>query len=212
MLKRHVLAVALAAAFAAGTVPPGVVRAAPPATLSPEDQALVDKAAAYLDSLGEAKGTFVQTDGRGNVSRGEIYLDRPGKARLEYKAPSSLLIVADGKKVAVYNPRLQTFNSYPLGSTPLSLFLQKNVRLDQKVVVSNVQRFPGGFRLTATDGRHQTLGQITLDFWDAPMTLKQWSIVDAQRARTVVQINDLHATSGLDPSLFELKAPRPPVG
>lgn len=204
MLRRQFLAAAILAAFAATPV-----AAAP---LSPDDQALVDKAAAYLDGLNQAKGTFVQTDGRGNVSRGDIYLNRPGKARFEYQSPATLLVVADGRRVAVYDRRLNTFNSYPLGATPLSLFLQKHVRLDQKVQVTDVERFPGGFRLTARDGRRQTRGQITLDFWDMPMALKQWSIVDAQGMRTVVQINDLHPTSGLDPSLFEIRDPRAATG
>ena len=214
MLKRHVIAAALAVA-AAGAAAPALVRAAPPpapAPLAPDDKALVDRAAAYLDGLTQAKAEFVQTDARGNVSRGELYLNRPGKARFEYQPPASRIVVANGRTVTIYDPRLQTFDSYPQSSTPLALFLQKEVRLDGKVFVSKVERIPGGFTLTARDARHPGRGEITLTFSDNPVTLKQWSIVDSQGARTTVQINDLRAVSGLDRSLFEIRGPNAEIG
>lgn len=215
MSRSYPVIAAVLAAFALAAWGAGAVRAAPapsPTPLSADDQALVDKAAAYLDGLGEAKGQFVQTDARGNVSHGELYLQRPGKARFDYAAPASLLVIADGQMVFVIDGRLQTVNRYLQGSTPLALFLQRHVRLDQKVVVSKVERVPGGFRLTAHDGRHQARGQITLTFWDNPMMLKQWSIVDAEGARTTVDITDLQPASGLDPRLFRAPKETTPYG
>ncbi len=186
---------------------------APPPPLSAEDKALVDKAAAYLDGLGEMKGRFLQTDSRGVVTQGDLYLSRPGKARFDYQNPASLLVVADGHSVLVYDRRLKTFDRYPLGATPLGLFLQKHVRLDQKVVVSRVDRFAGGFALTARDGKHETQGTVTLSFTNAPFALTEWSILDAQGARTTVRLSQLEPTSGLDPALFVLRNPnRAPAG
>jgi outer membrane lipoprotein-sorting protein len=186
-------------ALAAGDVPP------PP--LSDEDRALVDKAAAYLDGLGQVKGRFVQTDPRGTMSQGVLYLNRPGKARFEYEGPAQRLVVSDGHTVVVFDGRLKTFNRYPLGSTPLALFLQRHVRLDQKVVVDRVEHAPGGFQIVAHDGRHESQGHITLSFSDGPTELKEWSIVDARGARTDVRLSDLQPASGLDPALFQLQNP-----
>jgi outer membrane lipoprotein-sorting protein len=210
MLQRLPFAVAFAAAAlmtcaasAAPDQPAAPVSAGvaqPP--LSPEDKALVDRAAAYLDGLGEMHGHFVQTDARGAVSQGELFLDRPGKARFDYQNPASLLVVSDGHGVYVLDRRLKTFDRYPLGATPLALFLQKHVRLDQKVVVTRVERFAGGFSLTARDGKKEAQGQIELTFQDNPIALKQWSIRDAQGARTTVRLTDLEPASGLDPALF----------
>ena len=200
MRRRQFLACILLAAAA-----PAAALAAP---LSPDDQALVDRAAAYLDGLSEARGRFVQTDARGGVSEGELYLDRPGKSRFEYQNPATLLVVADGYTVMVLDRRLQTFNRYPLGSTPLGLFLQKHVRLD-RINITGVERFAGGFSITARGGRG-TPGQITLTFSDDPVALKQWSIIDAQGGHTTVRIADLQPTRGLDPALFKLRNPLRP--
>ena len=115
------------------------------ATLSADDKALVDKAVAYLQGLSEAKGRFSQTDARGATSGGELFLKRPGKARFAYDPPSGLLVVSDGGAVAVQDSRLKTFDSYPLGATPLSLFLAKTIRLDRGVEVTRVARAADGF-------------------------------------------------------------------
>ncbi len=202
MRRREFLAAALVAAIAG---PPAAL-AAP---LAPDGQALVERAAAYLDGLNQAHGRFVQTDPRGQTSEGELYLDRPGKARFEYQNPPTMLVIADGHTVMVYDRRLKTRNRYPLGSTPLALFLQKHVRLD-KIDITKVDRLEGGFSITARGGSNGVRGQITLSFSDNPIALRQWSIVDAQGGRTTVRINDLQPAHGLDPALFVQRDPTNP--
>ncbi len=102
----------------------------------------------------------------------------------------------------VIDRRLNTRTRYPLGSTPLALFLQKHVRLD-KVDITGVERSAGGFSVTARGGGGGMKGQITLSFSDQPLVLRQWSIVDAQGGRTTVRITDLQPAHGLDASLFD---------
>jgi outer membrane lipoprotein-sorting protein len=207
---RLTLAGALAAILFA---PVGAHAADAPAPLSPDDQAAVDQASAYLQSISQVKGRFVQTDARGGVSQGELYLARPGRARFAYDPPSNLLVVSDGRFVSVTDPRLKARPTrYPLGSTPLSLFLAKNVRLDRGVSVSRVIRAADGFSLTARDARHPTQGEVRLSFSTDPIRLREWRLTDRQGRVTRVQITALEPTSGLDPALFTLKdAPSPPA-
>jgi outer membrane lipoprotein-sorting protein len=196
---------------ACATLGASIAHAAPtPApAISAEDQAVVDKAVAYLQGLAEAKGHFVQSDGRGQTSQGELFLKRPGKARFAYAPPSGLTVVSDGGRVIVSDTRLNTFTAYPLGATPLSLFLAKTIRFDRGVQVTGVSRAADGFTITARDARKQTAGQISLTFRDAPLALVGWTVADAQRRVTRVQLVGLTPASGLDPELFYLKDPRP---
>lgn len=185
--------------------------AAAPPPLSPEDKTLVDQATSYLQNLGEVKGRFVQTDSRGAISRGELYLKRPGRARFAYDPPSGLLVVSDGAQVSVFDPRLRTFNHYPLKYTPLSLFLARQIRLDRGVAVSHVTHFSNGFGLTAHDARHEAQGQITLTFATDPMRLSDWTMTDARGQTTRVQITSLQPAADSDPALFVLRDPRGPA-
>ena len=204
--RRRLLALAVTAAALS---PLAASAAATAPALSAEDQALVDKAVAYLQGLAEARGHFVQTDGRGATSQGELFLKRPGKARFAYAPPSGLLVVSDGGRVIVSDSRLDTFTAYPLGATPLSLFLAKTIRLDRGVQVTRVSRAADGFSITARDGKKETAGQIVLTFTDSPISLTGWAVTDAQGRTTQVRITGLERVSGLDPSLFVLKNPHP---
>lgn len=188
---------------------PFAAPAAAQTTLAPADQALVDRAVAYLEGLSEAKGRFIQTDARGRLTTGQLFMKRPGKARFAYDPPSGLLVVSDGGRVNVLDKRLKTFDAYPLSATPLSLFLARNIRLDKGVRVTRVQRLRNGFSITARDGRKETAGEITLEFTDAPLALAGWTVTDAQGRPTRVQLQGLERASGLDRSLFVLKDPRP---
>lgn len=203
-LTRRTLSLALAAAAISA---PAFAQA----PLSPEDRALVAQASAYLQDLHEAKARFVQTDPRGRTTEGTVYLKRPGKARFEYDPPSGLVVVSDGFAVTVANSRLMTFDRYPLGATPLSLFLAKTIRLDQGVDITAVDRTSGGFVITARDGHHKNAGQLALSFAEDPLRLAGWAITDAQGGTTRVRLSDLQRTTGLDRALFVGKDPRPPA-
>jgi outer membrane lipoprotein-sorting protein len=204
-LTRRVLALGLVALPAASVTQGALAQGA----LSPQDKALVDKAVAYLQSLSEAKGRFVQTDPRGAVTQGDLYLKRPGKARFAYDAPAGLLVVSDGALVSIHNTRLKTFESYPLGATPLNLFLAKQIRLDRGVSITRVTRHADGFSITARDSKRPADGQITLTFTDKPLRLAGWTVTDPQGGATRIRLSNLQPTSGLANSLFVLKDPRP---
>jgi len=113
-----------------------------------------------------------------------------------------------GATVSVFDPRLRTFNHYPLKYTPLSLFLARQIRLDRGVAVSHVTHFSNGFGLTAKDAHHEAQGQITLTFATDPLRLTDWTMTDARGQTTRVQLAGLEPTAGADPALFEVRDPR----
>jgi outer membrane lipoprotein-sorting protein len=177
-------------------------------SLSGQDRALVDQASAYLEGLGQAKGRFVQTDPRGSQTRGDLYMQRPGKMRFAYDPPQGLLVVSDGYNVSVADSRLKTFEKYPLSATPLALLLARQVSLDKGVVIDQVNRSADGFSITAHDGRKRAEGRIRLVFSTAPLALKSWTVTDAQGQSTRIDISELKSVTGLSASLFQLKDPR----
>lgn len=171
-------------------------------SLPRREQEQVKRATAYLQQLTTAKGRFVQTNARGTATQGTLYLNRPGKARFEYDAPAQMLVVADGKSVWVSDRRLKTKpDRYPLGATPLGIFLSRRISLDDSVVVSRVQQTTGGFAITVRAASGAS-GSLTLDFADAPLVLRGWTVIDAKRNETRIQISELAATGPLAANLF----------
>ncbi|MBA4786867.1 MAG: outer membrane lipoprotein carrier protein LolA [Brevundimonas sp.] len=177
-------------------------------SLSAEDRAVVQRAQTYLQGLTSAQGTFVETGPGGQRREGRFYLQRPGKMRFEYTNPAGLLVVSDGYNVKRYDPRLNNFQQVPLGRTPLSTFLARNVRLDQGVRIDRVTRMQSGaFAITARDANRPNDGQVVLAFAGDPIRLHEWTISDAQGSRTRTQLTSLQPASGLAASLFQLRDP-----
>ena len=210
--RRRILATGLGFA-ATAVLGPGPVQAQRlPATVLPAaDRALVDRAVAYLEGLHAARGRFLQTDPRGGVTQGAVFLQRPGKARFAYDPPSGLTVVSNGSTVSVYDSRLRSFQSYPLAATPLSLFLSRQISLDRGVIVDQVVRTPAGFDIVARDARRQAEGRIRLSFSSEPVLLG-WALTDAQGQTTRVQLSQFAPASTLDANLFVLQDPRPRTG
>ena len=202
MLSRRTLGLGAAAMVAAFAVAPATAQS----TLSADDQAVLREAQTYLTNLTGAQGTFVETGPNNQRREGRFWLSRPGKMRFEYTNPAGLLVVADGNNVNRYDPRLNSFRQVPLAQTPLSTFLARNVRLDQGVRIDRVTRMDSGaYAITARDARRPNEGSVILSF--AAGRLQEWTISDAQGARTRVQLTTLQPASGLASSLFQLRDP-----
>ena len=199
-----------AASFGGSALAQSASKGAPKAAaLTPEQKALVEKATSYIQGLSSAKGRFIQTDQRGTVTQGTLYLQRPGKARFAYEGASGLLVVSNGNNVNIFDSRLKTFESYPLSRTPLALLLAREVRLDRGVVITDVRKLADGFTIVAQDAKRQTLGRISLDFSDGPVALIGWTVSDVKGSQIRVRLVDLEKTGALDPKLFVLTDPRP---
>lgn len=176
-------------------------------SLSPEDDARVARASAYLQGLDAAEGRFEQVDAQGRTSQGRFWLDRPGRIRFDYGPPSDMVVVADGRRVNVWNPRLKAFNAYPLGFTPLHVFLSKSVDLAKSARIDRVESVGDGFSVTLRDRRRPRDGAITLSFAEAPLRLTAWTLEDPRGQRTRVTLQSLTRTAALDPKLFQLQGP-----
>src|SRR5215475_11271499 len=135
LTRRGALAALSTAALA------GAAMAALPALAAePSDDELVQRAIKYLDGLVSVKGRFEQADQKGGTADGTFYMARPGRARFEYDAPSSLLITSDGTTVILTDQQRHTFQKTSLAATPLGVFIGDHIRVDQGAHVTDVQR------------------------------------------------------------------------
>jgi len=100
----------------------------------------------FLDGLQTLSGKFEQNlfDENGYLlekSRGRLYIQRPNKFRWIYQKPYYQLIVADGKKVWIYDRDLEQVTvktlDNTLGKTPAFL-LSRNRKVEKDFVVNQL--------------------------------------------------------------------------
>jgi outer membrane lipoprotein-sorting protein len=186
--------------LSAALLPLGLpVRAAP----SPDDQADIARIEAYLNSLKSLKAHFMQVAGGGGISEGTAWLQRPGRMRFQYDPPAPFLLIAAHGVLTFHDSSLQQTSNISLGRTPLGILLADKVTLSGAVTVTGIQRLPGQIQLTLVRTDTPGDGSLTLIFADQPLTLRQWTVVDAQRRQTRVTLYNAQTGGSFDPQLFE---------
>jgi outer membrane lipoprotein-sorting protein len=161
----------------------------------------------YLNELTTLSGNFTQINNNGRTVTGKIDISRPGKMRLTYDPPSSLLIVADGKWLITADTAADQVDYVSLEKTPAAFILSPNINFDRDVVVTNVVRKDEGTEVSLVRREEPEAGQITLVFQEDPIALKEWSILDPQGAETRVILSEIQQNIPLDPRLFAIKSP-----
>lgn len=175
---------------------------------TPQDQADLARIETYLDSLRTLKARFLQVAPNGSLSQGTVWLERPGRMRFQYDPPSPLLLVA-GHGLVVFNDKsLNQTSNIPISKTPLGILLADHVQLHGDVTVTDMQRLPGQVQVSLVRTASPGDGTLTLIFADNPLTLKQWTVLDAQRQETRVTLFNAQTGGSFDPKLFEFIDPR----
>jgi outer membrane lipoprotein-sorting protein len=182
--------------------------AAPGPALSPQDRADIARVEDYLNGLKTLKAHFMQVAQNGGVSEGTAWLARPGRMRFQYDPPAPFLLIAAHGVLTFHDAALQQDSNIGLGRTPLGILLAEKVELlGGPVAVTSLQRLPGQLQLTLVRTESPGDGTLTLIFADQPLTLRQWTVVDAQRRETHVTLYNVQTGGSFDPQLFEQISP-----
>lgn len=168
--------------------------AKPPIVLTSEQISLLARINAYLNTLINVEGRFVQTDHRNEETRGKFYVRRPGRLRFDYSSPSKLRIVSDGEYLSIEDHDLNTIDKFPLDATPIQLLLGPDVNLTRDAIILDMKQDDTAVVVTLQDRSGSAAGQLQLYFKRPELELYEWVITDAQGLDTRIQLADL--TSG----------------
>jgi outer membrane lipoprotein-sorting protein len=175
------------------------------AAITPAQRTQVDKASAYLSSLQQLVGNFVQIGPDGSRVKGEFYIQKPGKIRFEYDPPSPIQIIADGESVIVRDRKLATQDLYPLSQTPLRYLLSERIDLLRDTNVVGV-RADDTFVTIVIEERQPLVGtsRLVMMLGAKDYQLKQWTITDPQGYDTTVAVSNLDRSKRPDPDMFKI--------
>jgi outer membrane lipoprotein-sorting protein len=175
------------------------------ASFDTNQKAQAAKVSSYLSSLQTLVGNFVQVGPDGSKTKGDFYIQKPGKVRFEYEPPSPIDIIADGSSVAVRDRKLATQDIYPLSQTPLRYLLSDRIDLLKDTNVVNVTA-DDVFVSVTIEEKQALIGtsRLMLMVGAKDGQLKQWTVTDPQGYDTTVAVYNLDSTKKVDPGLFKI--------
>lgn len=165
--------------------------------------AAAQKIADHFSSVRTMMGEFVQFGPQGEQTGGKFFIERPGKLRFNYEAPSKFRVVADGKSVVLFNGKLNTADLYSLKQTPLKLLLDERIDLSGNRV-ADLREDADLTTIKLVDKSVFGDATITMMFDPQSYELRQWTITDAQGKDTTVMIFNVQQGVTFDPSVFKI--------
>ncbi len=174
--------------------------------LSASDKAWLKRIEQALNQSKTFQARIQQLDAEGKRTTGTVWMKRSGQMRLAYDPPSPLLLVANGGKVVFRDNQLDQTTVIPIERTPLGLLLRPHVSLTDDVTVTGFQHDNGLVQVTLVRTSSPGDGSLTLVFYETPVALRSWSVLDAQGRETRVTLFDVHAGADIPASTFVLPA------
>jgi outer membrane lipoprotein-sorting protein len=175
------------------------------ATFDDKQKAQAAKISTYLSSLQTLIGNFVQVGPDGTKTRGQFFIQKPGKVRFEYESPNPIAIVADGSMVAVRDRNLSTQDLYPLSQTPLRYLLSDRIDLMKDTNVVSVTADDLFISVTIEERQLLTgTSRLMLMVGAKDGQLKQWTVTDPQGYDTTVAVYNLDTSRKVDPGMFKI--------
>ena len=168
-----------------------------------------DKIINYLSSFNTLKSNFIQVNTNGDILTGKIALIRPGKFRIEYNE-TSLLIISDGKKVAVINKDIKSISFYSLKDLPASMILFKDISLNAIHLLKS-KNLENRIEITFTTNKKKNDEIIQITFEKQPLIMKKWSIDGLNETKTEIMFNNLLLDNQIDAKLFDIEREDPRV-
>jgi outer membrane lipoprotein carrier protein len=203
---RAALAVACAVLY-----PPGATVAAPADAATPTGEARLSAALDRLDTL-EADFVQVLTDRDGRIverSSGHLSLAKPWRFRWDYTEPATQLIVADGKRLWLYDRELEQVTVRPIDTTLTgtpAMLLSGKTPLADEFQAGPVEREADIDWIALAPVRDDTdFREVRIGL--AGDTLRFMQLDDKLGQRTLLEFTNVEVNVPVDPGKFAFVPP-----
>jgi len=176
--------------------------------LSDADEALIHRIEDYLSNITTAAADFMQVAPDGNIVNGKFYLQRPNQMRWQYEPPTPILMVTRGDYLTYYDYELEQVSDVPLDSTLVGFLARDQVKFDDTVMITRLEEQPGVVRISLVQNKRPEDGELTLEFSDQPLQIRNMVIKDTTGQTTTVSLSHARFGLPLDAELFKFKDPR----
>lgn len=181
----------------------------------------LDRLNVFLASKGAIKASFVQTVtgaafSQPKESRGTFLMQRPGKFRWDYQTPYKQLILADGKRLWIFEPDLDQVVVKPLdvalGDTPALLLSGKGLNdegsLEERFNITESAEAREGLYWVTLLPRNQETGfqEVRLGF--GQKHLRRMELVDGFGQLTTLEFLGMQSNADVPKGSFEFIPPK----
>lgn len=175
------------------------------AALGERDRADIARIEKYLNGITTLRAKFVQTEEDGRQLEGLLHLQRPGRLRFQFMPKGPYEIIADGTQLNYVGGGALTQVS--LDATPLSVLVAENIRFDDKLLITGIEREAGFIAVNLVQRKNPGGEKLQIVFSDKPLQLKRWAITYKSGRTVGVGLFDVETGVAIDPKTFVYSNP-----
>ena len=170
-------------------------------------QTLLLTAEKYLDSIRSLQASFIQSSTTGAVANGTLFIDRPGKLRIQYKKPVTLQVYANDTWLYYIDYDLKEISQIPVDKTPASFLLHNKFRFSRELDILNTTKSHGTLRIEIAMRDSAGGGSMTLIFSENIDAFLGWVIEDTQGVKTKISLMNAKINLPIPKKLFIFSIP-----
>ena len=157
----------------------------------------------FLNTITTLESDILQMNPDGSFSEGKFYLKRPRLLRLEYREPNPILFIADGDFLIYHDKKLNETTHLSYSDTPAGFFLKDRISFSGDLKVKQIKDEGQIVRIELLNMQDGGRSSLTLVFTKRPISLRQWEIVDEQKRKTVVTLQNANYSRPIDQKTFQ---------
>ena len=154
----------------------------------------------YLGDIKTLQARFSQTDYRGEITKGDLFLKKPGKIRFSYDPPHYLQIVSKQQAVLIFDPKNSGNGplSYPLSYTPLGFLIENDL---SSLIGENGESFELGDLMIFKVRNPQY--NLSVEFNKNPVSLLGWEFENQMGELIKIRLNNIHKNKYISDEIFK---------
>jgi len=184
-----------------------VIGASARANSIPVDPEQIARIEAYLNGITTLRSQFLQTNPDGSISKGVLYLRRPGKLRFEYDPPDPYLIMVKDDWLIFIDKELAQTTYIEVEKTPAFFLTQQNVSFAKNFDIIRFERRNEVVRLDIQSRGDEPSANVTLIFSDKPLSLRKWRAFSVNGGETDTTLINPSFGAALKGDVFEFEEP-----
>ena len=142
----------------------------------------------FLNSIRTLKAAFVQASSSGSYAQGNIYIERPGRLRIDYDKPTNLQVYADGTWLFYVDEELKDVSQVPLSATPASFLVRDKFSFSDGLTIQKLDKRNRTIRIQVARRGEEDSGSLTLILNENVNGFRGWTVTDPQGVKTTVTL------------------------
>lgn len=166
----------------------------------------IEKIINYLSNVKSFSSDFTQINANGDINLGVIYMEKPGKLRIEYKDPNPNLIISDNRKLAHINKKVPYINIYKISELPIKMLISEDFLIEDYEIL-DYQSLDSIIEIELREMKNKGNESLRLIFEEKPLILKKWIIKDQSGLKTEIFLKNLSLNIDINQKIFQIIDP-----